>query len=863
MRFAMVFEGIDRATKVMSKIMSAEKKTAKAMEAGAKAGAAASNNAARATQKHASALSRIGGVARTAYSAVVAGANAAARATVALHKKTVALGKIGFGQVKSGAGKVFRGLTVAAGAATAAFGTAALAAGGLLETATSFESYRIQLETLEGSSAKGKAALGWITTFAAKTPLELDQVVESYRNLKTFGLDPTDGTLMALVDTMAASGKGVEQLEGLTLALGQAWTKEKLQGEEALQLLERGVPVWEILSQKYGKTASQLQEMASKGKLGREAIRYLIEEIGRRNAGASEKMSQTWDGMISNLMDTWLRFKLAIMDAGLFDWMKGKLQLLLDTVNRMAVDGTLAQWATYVSDRIIFVLDTAWTFGKRVWEILKTLGGYLQMAADYVGGWENLAMVLAGIAFAPTLISTAAGLVQIVVGLSMLGAALMANPIMLGIAAIVAGAAAIYLNWEPIKAFFVDLWGTITAGAQKVVDAIARFTGIDPMKAMSAFVELHATAGKLALDALSEIGTKLSAVWDNLPSLEWGDMLTALNWASYIFPIRWLEFIPGFEWGDLIADFSWPELPKFEWPELPALSLPELPNIRAYLSGFADDAMEAISEVSAKLGTAWAKVKSAFTWGEESISIETADPATIQATAAAVAGLKTDLQAVAAIDTSAASARISALDAAAGRIASSITASIRQAEATLAAVNFYPQGVAMMDTLAAGIRARAAVVVEEVRKVTQMVRDHLPSSPAKTGPLSDIHRLKFGETIASSIRSEPMVKAMRAAALATMGAASLASPSMAEQGLPVTGADAARAEVARVTTQSAGSAQAGQQGGGASIVYSPTIHLSGELASAQQSFAEQLRQHSRDIARLLDEEKRRDGRTST
>ncbi len=50
--------------------------------------------------------------------------------------------------------------------------------------------------------------MDWITEFAVKTPLELDQVVESYRNLKTFGLDPTNGTLQALVDTMAASGKG-------------------------------------------------------------------------------------------------------------------------------------------------------------------------------------------------------------------------------------------------------------------------------------------------------------------------------------------------------------------------------------------------------------------------------------------------------------------------------------------------------------------------------------------------------------------------------------------------------------------------------------------------------------------------------
>ena len=52
----------------------------------------------------------------------------------------------------------------------------------------------------------------------------------------------------------------------------------------------------------------------------------------------------------------------------------------------------------------------------------------------------------------------------------------------------------------------------------------------------------------------------------------------------------------------------------------------------------------------------------------------------------------------------------------------------------------------------------------------QGIRDFLPFSPAKVGPLKDIHRLKFVETIASSIKPGPMVKAVRgvtaAAALA-------------------------------------------------------------------------------------------------
>lgn len=327
MRFAMIFEGVDRASRVMNKLMGAEKKLARAAKGTSTAGEAAASKAARATEKHVSIYNRLGSAARAAYSGVVRGAQLATQATVKLHRATVSLAKAGLGQIQSGATKVLRGLTLAAAITTAAVGGSALAATQLLDTAKAFESYNIQLETLEGSAANGQKAMAWITKFAVDTPLELDQVVESYRNLKTFGLDPTNGTLQALTDTMAVSGKGVEQLDGLTLALGQAWTKQKLQGEEALQLLERGVPVWDILSRKYKKSAADLQDMASKGELGREAIQFIIDEMGRMNAGASGKMAKTWEGMMGKMSDSWLQFKLAIMNAGLFDWMKGKLQL--------------------------------------------------------------------------------------------------------------------------------------------------------------------------------------------------------------------------------------------------------------------------------------------------------------------------------------------------------------------------------------------------------------------------------------------------------------------------------------------------------------------------------------------------------
>lgn len=107
----------------------------------------------------------------------------------------------------------------------------------------------------------------------------------------------------------------------------------------------------------------------------------------------------------------------------------------------------------------------------------------------------------------------------------------------------------------------------------------------------------------------------------------------------------------------------------------------------------------------------------------------------------------------------------------AGVVLAAVQNMVNTANTTLQSVDWTVHGSRMMDTLAAGMKARAHVVVDQIKATMQEVRNHLPSSPAKVGPLSDIHKLKFGETIAQSIKPDAMVKAMRHATAATRAAA--------------------------------------------------------------------------------------------
>ena len=101
----------------------------------------------------------------------------------------------------------------------------------------------------------------------------------------------------------------------------------------------------------------------------------------------------------------------------------------------------------------------------------------------------------------------------------------------------------------------------------------------------------------------------------------------------------------------------------------------------------------------------------------------------------------------------------------------------------------------------------------------------MPFSPAKTGPLKDLHRIKIMETIAATIKPMPVIKAMQAA----------------------TGG-----------IRSQGGRIGGSGGGGIFINYNPTINLAGGSNSQISSdFAEQLRKNSDTLMRLIDEKLKR------
>ncbi|ERS12529.1 hypothetical protein Q673_02625 [Marinobacter sp. EN3] len=225
----------------------------------------------------------------------------------------------------------------------------------ILQTGDRFEKLDQQLTQVFNSVERGQEASQWIQDFTANTPLQLEQVSQAFIRLKNFGIDPTNGTLQALVDQNEAMGGSFQDLEGLVNALGQAWAKQKLQGEEILQLIERGVPVWELLAEATGKNVTELQEMSSAGELGRETIAALVQEIGKASEGAAADSMGRLSGLVSNLRDQWDQFLNRVAEAGALEYAKQQLQSLLDTITELRQNGTLERWAQSISNAMVSI----------------------------------------------------------------------------------------------------------------------------------------------------------------------------------------------------------------------------------------------------------------------------------------------------------------------------------------------------------------------------------------------------------------------------------------------------------------------------------------------------------------------------
>lgn len=261
----------------------------------------------------------------------------------------------------------------------------------IINTGAAFETLEGRLTSLLGSQEAAAAAFTDLKNLAASSPFEVAGLTEAYAKLTAFGLQPTMTQMQAMADTAATLGGGTETLAGVTTALGQAWAKGKLQGEEILQMAERGVPVWAALSEATGKNEQELQRMSAAGELGRETILKLIDALGNQNVGASAELMNTYSGAVANAQDALAEFYSMIASSGVLDYLTTQIRSVLAEFDRMKETGELQAKAQAIADTFIGLADAA----KVAFEAISTLAQFMDEAMALFAAHKLLSFVAA------------------------------------------------------------------------------------------------------------------------------------------------------------------------------------------------------------------------------------------------------------------------------------------------------------------------------------------------------------------------------------------------------------------------------------------------------------------------------------
>ncbi len=350
---------------------------------------------------------------------------------------------------------------MAAGAGAAVYGFKSQ----FVDTTDQFQRLGISLEAIEGSAEKAGASMRFVKTLGKDSPFEVAEVADAFRQMRNVGMDAKSDSfgLQAIADQVAKFGGNGEALNGVTLALTQMYSSNRVGAQDMLQLLNRQIPAWMILQRTIERTTGktikigQLKKMAEAGAFEQRTVLEMIKTMGLESQGQAAKMNRTFGGLLSNMADQWTFFKLRVMKiddsgraigGGLADRLQKGLDGALKQIDVMAKDGRLDRWADQIGSTLSKGFTRLETEGPQALanftQGLQTVYVKADAIAQTFGGWgRTIAAIGGAYAFAP-LVSSIANVTNAVTTLTVALSGTPAGRLLLGVTA--AAGAATYLG---------------------------------------------------------------------------------------------------------------------------------------------------------------------------------------------------------------------------------------------------------------------------------------------------------------------------------------------------------------------------------------------------------------------------------
>ncbi|EOG1238853.1 tape measure protein, partial [Salmonella enterica subsp. enterica serovar Anatum] len=246
----------------------------------------------------------------------------------------------------------------------------------IIDAAAEMQRMRVMLRGLnKEKNNPGKAAaedMQYIVNMAQNAPFAMQALTDSFVKFRSAGLDPTDGSLKALVDSVARFGGDSELLKRAAIAIQQMSGKGVVSMEELRQQLGEAVPnAMKAMADAAGITMGQLTKAVSSGTVeAKQALSLMFVGLRAENENAAKDMMQTYTGALAQLQTSFTLFADRVGQAGYLDSLSKGMKELASIMNSAegisfanslgsglstAIDGLreLAQWLAKNQELVI------------------------------------------------------------------------------------------------------------------------------------------------------------------------------------------------------------------------------------------------------------------------------------------------------------------------------------------------------------------------------------------------------------------------------------------------------------------------------------------------------------------------------
>ena len=434
---------------------------------------------------------------------------------------------LGFQQALEQSGPAILGVGTALSGISAAFGLVGVEA---VKVSEGLNTAKIGFTTMLGSGEAAEKMLKDIQQFAATTPFEFPDLVNTAQRMKALGFEASQviPTLRTVGDTASAMGKGKESIDLMVLALGQMTSKGKVSAQEMNQLAEQGVGAWKILADSIGVSIPEAMKLAEKGAISAsQAVPALLAGMNTQFAGSMDKMSQTLTGQWSNFKD---QITMALVPIG--QSLVPVLQMLLPILaSALAKVAEFAKWFGELPDPIRNAGLALGAMAAAAGPLLLAVGGLVTAGGALSAALAPLGLTIGGVIAAMSPWVIAIGLV---------------------VAALVALGTWVYTNWDPIVATLTQAWTGLTEAWNTAWGGISTYlTGIWTAIATAAstvwtpvvtfFTTIWNAVAPYFTSAWNSIAGALSGIWNSIKEVAasvWGAITgvfaTFLEWAAKI-----------------------------------------------------------------------------------------------------------------------------------------------------------------------------------------------------------------------------------------------------------------------------------------------------------------------------------------